>query len=116
MVARGRRRPVEEIEPLAQGRVYSGAEAQARGLVDMLGGFERALHELRQMIGPKAAAIEPAIVRASRYIPPPPLLPAPVPTLLELVGLHAVAQEAALAIHCQGERVLAYCAEAAELD
>ncbi|XXX77846.1 signal peptide peptidase SppA [Sorangium sp. So ce134] len=116
VVARGRRRPVEEIEPLAQGRVYSGAEAQARGLVDMLGGFERALHELRQMIGPKAAAIEPAIVRASRYIPPPPLLPAPVPTLLELVGLHGLAEEVALAIHCEGERVLAYCGEAAEVD
>ncbi|WP_437600404.1 signal peptide peptidase SppA [Sorangium sp. So ce590] len=115
VVARGRRRPVEEIEPLAQGRVYSGAEAQARGLVDMLGGFERALHELRQMIGPKAAAIEPVIVRASRYIPPPPLLPAPVPTLLELVGLRGVAEEVALAIHCEGERVLAYCAEATEL-
>ncbi|WP_437734711.1 signal peptide peptidase SppA [Sorangium sp. So ce1335] len=116
VVARGRRRPVEEIEPLAQGRVYSGAEAQARGLVDMLGGFERALHELRQMIGPKAAAIEPAIVRASRYIPPPPLLPAPVPTLLELVGLRGLAAEVELAIHCEGERVLAYCGEAAELD
>ncbi|WP_437279403.1 signal peptide peptidase SppA [Sorangium sp. So ce375] len=116
VVARGRRRPVEEIEPLAQGRVYSGAEAQARGLVDMLGGFERALHELRQMIGPKAAAIEPAIVRASRYIPPPPLLPAPVPTLLELVGLRGIAREVALAIHCEGERVLAYCAEADDVD
>ncbi|WP_437781373.1 signal peptide peptidase SppA [Sorangium sp. So ce1097] len=116
VVARGRRRPVEEIEPLAQGRVYSGAEAQARGLVDMLGGFERALHELRQMIGPKAAAIEPAIVRASRYIPPPPLLPAPVPTLLELVGLRGLAAEVTLAVHCEGERVLAYCGEAAELD
>lgn len=116
VVARGRRRPVEEIEPLAQGRVYTGAEAQARGLVDMLGGFERALHELRQMIGPKAAAIEPAIVRASRYIPPPPLLPAPVPTLLELVGLRGIAQEVTLAIHCEGERVLAYCAEADDLD
>ncbi|WP_438026879.1 signal peptide peptidase SppA [Sorangium sp. So ce233] len=116
VVARGRRRPVEEIEPLAQGRVYSGAEAQARGLVDMLGGFERALHELRQMIGPKAAAIEPTIVRASRYIPPPPLLPAPVPTLLELVGLRGIAGEVALAIHCEGERVLTYCGEAADLD
>ncbi|AUX39269.1 protease IV [Sorangium cellulosum] len=114
VVASGRRRPVAEIEPLAQGRVYSGADAQARGLVDMLGGFERALHELRQMIGPKAAAIEPAIVRASRYIPPPPLLPAPVPTLLELVGLRGVADQVALAMHCEGERVLAYCAEALE--
>lgn len=115
VVARGRRRPVEEIEPLAQGRVYSGADAQARGLVDMLGGFERALHELRQMIGPKAAAIEPAIVRASRYVPPPPLLPAPVPTLLDLLGLHDVAALATLAMHCEGERVLAYCVDSADL-
>ncbi|WP_129344842.1 signal peptide peptidase SppA [Sorangium cellulosum] len=116
VVARGRRRPIEEIEPLAQGRVYSGADAQARGLVDMLGGFERALHELRQMIGPRAAAIEPVIVRASRYIPPPPLLPAPVPALLEIVGLRRVADPIALAIHCEGERVLAYCAEADGLE
>ena len=41
---------------------------------------------------------------------------APVPTLLDLVGLHGVAEEVTLAIHCQGERVLAYCAEATELD
>ncbi|MEQ7007802.1 signal peptide peptidase SppA [Actinopolymorpha sp. B17G11] len=33
----------EHVEGAARGRVWSGADAQARGLVDELGGFERAL-------------------------------------------------------------------------
>jgi protease-4 len=42
-VAEGRKRKYEEIEPLAQGRVWLGSQAKANGLIDEIGGLERAL-------------------------------------------------------------------------
>ncbi len=42
-VAKGRGRPVEQIEPLARGRVWSGRRAHALGLVDALGGVDVAI-------------------------------------------------------------------------
>jgi protease-4 len=47
VVADGRQRPVAEIEPLAGGRVWSGRDAHARGLVDVLGGMPQALEQVR---------------------------------------------------------------------
>jgi protease IV len=41
--AEGRGMPVEEIKKVASGRVWSGAQAQERKLVDALGGFDDAL-------------------------------------------------------------------------
>src|SRR5215472_12417379 len=41
-VAAARRRPVAEIEPVAGGRVLTGSQALRHGLVDELGGLERA--------------------------------------------------------------------------
>lgn len=41
--AQGRKMPLEQLEPLAHGRVWSGADAKERGLVDDLGGFLAAL-------------------------------------------------------------------------
>ncbi|MED5372338.1 MAG: signal peptide peptidase SppA [Myxococcota bacterium] len=54
-VSQGRGRPVEEIEPVAQGRVWAGRDALERGLVDGLGGLTQAVNmarELAQMAGP----------------------------------------------------------------
>ena len=42
-VAAGRDRPVDEVESLAQGRVWSGTAAAGNGLVDEIGGLERAV-------------------------------------------------------------------------
>ena len=42
-VAAARKKPVEEIDAIARGRVWSGAQAKERGLVDELGGFEAAV-------------------------------------------------------------------------
>jgi protease-4 len=42
-VAKARRRSFEQIEPLSQGRVWLGSQAKANGLVDELGGIERAI-------------------------------------------------------------------------
>ncbi|MBD2715483.1 signal peptide peptidase SppA [Microvirga sp. STR05] len=41
--AAGRRMPVERLRGFASGRVWSGSEAKARGLVDVLGSFDDAL-------------------------------------------------------------------------
>jgi protease-4 len=41
--AEGRHLSLEKLEPFARGRVWTGADAQKRGLVDVLGGFTTAL-------------------------------------------------------------------------
>ncbi len=50
-VAENRRMAVDDIRPLAAGRVWTGAQAQQRGLVDELGGIEAALEAARQAAG-----------------------------------------------------------------
>lgn len=50
-VADGRRRKREEIEPFAQGRVWTGNHARLHGLVDELGGIDRAVSLLRKKAG-----------------------------------------------------------------
>lgn len=47
-VAEGRKKPFDQIEPLAQGRVWVGAQAKDNGLVDQLGGLDRAVEVLKQ--------------------------------------------------------------------
>jgi protease-4 len=42
-VATARKRPYAEIEPSAQGRVWLGSQARSHGLVDELGGLDRAV-------------------------------------------------------------------------
>lgn len=50
-VADGRKMSAEAVEGVAQGRVWLGTEAQARGLVDHLGGFEQAVAAAAQRAG-----------------------------------------------------------------
>jgi protease IV len=50
-VAAGRGRTPAQVEPVAGGRVWTGRQALERGLVDELGGFERALAEARRLGG-----------------------------------------------------------------
>jgi len=47
-VAESRKKQFEQIEPLAQGRVWVGAQAKDNGLVDQLGGLDRAIEVLKQ--------------------------------------------------------------------
>jgi protease-4 len=49
--AEGRQIPVEDMEKLAQGRVYSGIAARDNGLVDSLGGLGDALEIAREFAG-----------------------------------------------------------------
>ena len=50
-VAQGRGRPVEEIEAIARGRVWTGTDALRVGLVDELGGLRDALRIARSRAG-----------------------------------------------------------------
>jgi protease-4 len=47
-VAQARHKTPAEIEPLAEGRVWLGAQAKNNGLVDQLGGLDRAVEMIRQ--------------------------------------------------------------------
>jgi protease-4 len=47
-VAAARRRKFDEIEPLSQGRVWLGSQAKTNGLIDELGGLDRALDIVKE--------------------------------------------------------------------
>ena len=53
-VAEGRRLPVERVEALARGRVWTGAQARELGLIDQVGGFYDAVDRARALSGVNA--------------------------------------------------------------
>ena len=71
IVARGREQPVEAIEKVAEGRVWAGAAASSKKLVDTLGGFEEALASARRRAGDTLGELEPIVIRAPRSGMPP---------------------------------------------
>ena len=50
-VAEGRKLPLERVEQVARGRVWTGADAKERGLVDDLGGFWTAVTAVKTLAG-----------------------------------------------------------------
>ena len=66
-VAAGRGKPVDQVKPIAQGRVWTGAKALELGLVDAIGGLDAALAEARQLAHVDAAT-------ALEIYPPAPTL------------------------------------------
>jgi protease-4 len=50
-VALARKKPVAEIQEVAQGRVWVGDQAKAKGLVDELGGLDRAVEMIKARAG-----------------------------------------------------------------
>ncbi|HWU87025.1 MAG TPA: signal peptide peptidase SppA, partial [Kofleriaceae bacterium] len=66
-VAAGRGKTPEQIQPIAQGRVWTGARAKALGLVDELGGLDAAVAEAKRLAGVDAAS-------ELEVYPPPPTL------------------------------------------
>jgi protease-4 len=56
-VAEARKQPYDAIEPLAQGRVWTGAQARNNGLIDELGGLDRAVERIKERA--KIGAAEP---------------------------------------------------------
>jgi protease-4 len=53
-VATARHRPLADIEPVAEGRVWLGSQAKPRGLVDELGGLDSAMTLLKKKAGIRA--------------------------------------------------------------
>src|SRR4051794_13766353 len=51
VVSQGRKRAYNDVEPLAQGRVWLGSDAKQRGLVDELGGLDAAVAAIRKKAG-----------------------------------------------------------------
>lgn len=46
-VSEGRGMPVDKVQTFAEGHIFSGREAKARGMIDELGGYERAIEFAR---------------------------------------------------------------------
>jgi protease-4 len=68
-VAEARHRKYEEIDPVAQGRVWLGSQAKDRGLVDELGGLETALAAIRKKANlPAGASVNIVTYPARRNI------------------------------------------------
>jgi protease-4 len=60
---------VSVIEPLAQGRVWLGDQAKANGLVDELGGIDRAIELARKKAGiPATAKVSLALYPGKRSL------------------------------------------------
>ena len=83
-VADARKRTFEEIEPLAQGRVWLGTQARENGLVDELGGLDRAMELVRVkakiaprerialvVYPPRRGILEKLLSRSSQSMGPP---------------------------------------------
>jgi len=69
-VATGRHMTQEEVERVAKGRVWSGEDAKARGLVDELGGYEAALRLAKQAANlPPAAPITLTVFPREETLP-----------------------------------------------
>lgn len=65
-VSQSRKLPLAKVTSLADGRVFSGAEAKSLGLVDELGSFQRAVDYLAGKVGIKG---EPVLVYPSSRFP-----------------------------------------------
>ena len=92
-VAEGRDLPPEEVERVAQGRIWTGEDAVELGLVDELGGIDRAIELARELAGIEVDAKlgvgyypESRGFWESLFVEPDrPLLPAEMKQLAELV-------------------------------
>jgi protease IV len=62
-VAKGRNKPVEYIDSVGQGRVWTGAQGKDRGLVDEFGGLDRAVEVAKELANlPKDKGVKRVIL------------------------------------------------------
>ena len=68
-VAKGRSKSPEYINSIAQGRVWTGAQARERGLVDEFGGLDRAIEIAKELANiPKEDSIRRVVLPAPRSL------------------------------------------------
>jgi len=78
-VAEGRGLAEEQVEKIARGRVWTGAQAHEVGLVDKLGDFETALAMAKELAGLKPEREYTVVqVRPPRHVLLPPPFPTPI--------------------------------------
>ena len=77
-VATGRKMELGEVDAVAQGRVWTGAQAHARGLVDHLGGLHEAVERANVALG-----LAPDADVVLQAFPPPRTLPEQMAALFE---------------------------------
>jgi protease-4 len=102
IVARGRNMPEDRVEPLARGRVYTGADAHAAGLVDTLGGFDAALREVKALL---PAPIRDRVVVLAAHPPRKDVPPLDPPSVL--ASFLPLPERSMFELAAQGERILA---------
>jgi protease-4 len=95
-VAQGRGKTDEEVESIARGRVWTGEQALAIGLVDLLGDLQSAAGRARELAGLDPRRYAPLI---SIPIPKRYQLPQPLPDASEwFAGLAGLLREGAVAL------------------
>jgi protease-4 len=118
IVAEGRGRPADEVEPLARGRVWSGQDAMDKGLVDELGGLDVAIEQVRKRAGGDMN-LEARWYRARRPLDLPPAEPATEKAARAILGSldPRLAEMFSLAVGARrsGERVLCYAPDLPEI-
>jgi protease IV len=88
-VAAGRKMPIEKVNEIAKGRVWTGAQAKANGLVDELGGLNVAIARAKAL-----AAIKADHVQLRLY----PERKSPIEEVRELLGVSGEAARAAIVL------------------
>ena len=113
VVGRGRKKTRDEVHALAQGRVWTGEDAHANGLVDALGGFDVALSEAKRRVGPGGDGLEARVLRAKARDASTWNAKPSTPAKVALALVHELAPEWAhvLPLLAESERVLLLAAE-----
>ncbi|MBX3250971.1 MAG: signal peptide peptidase SppA [Myxococcales bacterium] len=99
LVAEGRRMTPDAVDAIARGRVWSGADAVERGLVDRLGGVAAARDEVLQRLaarGPHPGPLRVEPLHPTKLDVPPPEPVSPVAALLASAAPELGAMLAAL--------------------
>ncbi len=71
IVGKSRKLAVEDVDPIASGRVWTGRQALERKLVDELGGLDAAIAKARNLAGLDAKAPAREVRPPRRMVPPP---------------------------------------------